>query len=48
MAMLPLASYTGVILRLAMATTEKIVMRQARMVHLRLSRTRKYSPSVDS
>src|SRR5580700_9919215 len=38
----------GVILRLAMATTEKMVIRQARTVHLRFSKTRMYSPRADS
>src|SRR5579863_10055897 len=31
-----------------MATTEKMVIRQAKTVHLRLTRTRTYSPKADS
>src|SRR5271155_1436334 len=38
----------GTCLRVAMATTVKMVRRQPTTIHLRLIRTRRYSPTADS
>jgi hypothetical protein len=46
--MVPPASYTGVVFRLAIATTEKMVTRQARIIHFLLIRIRRYSPAAES
>jgi hypothetical protein len=47
-AIVPEASYTGVVFKLAIATTEKIVAKHPMTIHLRLMRIRRYSPAVDS